>query len=167
MIRPFMNRFPVFEWDYQEKDIDVTIYSFYEKTPNEDYEEEPEPDYEKDDEESLSRRARDSILKNNITSKLLKDINLQSLIDNLPEDISPSDVKIKMDIRCSSMAVEGTRLILYYTKHLPARPDLYKKDKVAYDEEFEKYSKNKELYDAWLIEQEIKELENQIAKLKK
>lgn len=167
MKEPFMKRFPVHEWDYREKDVDVTIYSHYEVTPRDDRDEEDEEEYEEMDEEELSRNTRDKKEKNGLRGKSLSDITLQSLLDNLPEGITPSDVRISMDIDCSDFAVKGTSLKFYYRKHLPARPELYQEEKAAYDKEWAEYEVKKAEYDRWVKQQEIAKLEGQLAKLKK
>lgn len=164
MKRPYMNRFPVHEWDYQEKDVSAVIYSYYEKIPRDDYDEDEEEDNE---EEDTWICTKDTEEKNSIRELSLDDINLQMLIDVLPKDVKPSDVKMSMHIDCSSMAVEGTKITFYYHKHLPARPKLYQHDKEAYDKEYAKYEKKLAAYEKWEKEQQIKELEGKIASLKK
>jgi hypothetical protein len=159
MKQPFMKSFPVHEWDYREKDVDVVIYSHYEVTPGDDREE--------DDSYTESTHYRDENERNAITKKDLSQINLQSLLDNLPEGVKPSDVKISMDIKCSDYAVEGTTLNFYYRKHLPARPELYQQEKAAYDKEWAEYEVKKSVYDKWVKDQEIKELQIRLDKLKK
>lgn len=167
MKQPFMKKFPVFEWDYRERDLDVTIYSYFEKTPNEwDDEEEVEDSCEEDD-LSHPRLTRDSNEKNAITKKSLEDITLQSILDNLPEGITASDVKISLNIDCSDMAVEGAEIIFYYKKHLPARPELFKQERAIYDAEYAEYEKKQAAYEEWQKQQQVKELEEKLARLKK
>jgi hypothetical protein len=169
MKRPYMNRFPVHEWDYEEKDISAVIYSYYEKTPRDDefeYEDEDE-ELDENDEEDTWIHNKDTEEKNSIRKLKLEDINLQMLIDNLPEGVQPSDVKISMYIDCSDMAVEGTKLSFHYHKHLPARPELYKRDKEAFDKEYAEFQEKLAAYEKWEKEQQIKELEDKLSNLKK
>lgn len=165
MKHPFMKKFPVFEHHYEEKTIPVTIYSYFEKFvgDGDDYEEETEDNI---NEEELSISRRDSYEKNNITKKTLSQITLQSLLDNLPEEVKPSDVKIGVNINYNCMAVEGTTVTFYYDKHFPARPELYKQEKELYDKEYREYEIKKSAYDKWLKNNEIRELKEKLAKAK-
>jgi hypothetical protein len=169
MKRPYMNRFPPHEWNYQEKDVEATIYSCYERTPRDDGYDDEEEEYEdeEENEEYRSIHSRDGQEKNAIRKLPLDQITLQSLIDNLPSGITPADVKISMSIDVSAFAVEGTTLNIYYKKHLPARPELYKQEKAAYDKEYAEYEIKLKAFEEWERRQEVKKLEEKLAKLKK
>lgn len=169
MKQPFMKRFPVFEHDYLEKNVTVDIYSCFEKTPRDDYDDEDadlDEDEAQEDEVGLSRYTKDSYEKNKISKIPLSKLTLQSLLDNLPEGVTPSDVKIGLSIDCSDMAVEGANLSFYYEKQLPARPELYKQDKEAYDKERAEYEEKNAAYNKWKKKEDIKELEIRLAKVK-
>lgn len=166
MKRPSMNIFPVWEHDYKKKTVDVIIYSHFEKTPNDWDEEEIEDDGEEDS-YARSRSYQDTHLKNKISKLALSKINLQSLLDNLPEGIKPSDIKMSLNIDCGDMGVYGAEIVFSYKKHFPARLDEFKKDKEAYDKAYAEYEIEEQKYQKFLKEQEIKDLETKLQKLKK
>lgn len=97
----------------------------------------------------------------------INDMTLQSLIDMIPEGMSPSDIKFKINIDASDMAYEGHSVSFYYKKPLPDRSEEYQK---AYDEytlKLNEYTKKLNEYNEWKKQQDILDLEKKLAELKK
>lgn len=176
MKEPFMNHmFPdsymrPWERQYSARTEDVTIYGYYEKYRNEDDEGyceycNKELELNESDEYEVCdcEDAQDSKSK---FPKLSK-VTLQTILDLLPEGVKPSDVKVSMELDTGDMGIYGQRVSFTYKKTFEADPEGFKAAQEQYEKNYQAYLVEKEKYDAWVKEQEIKKLENRLAKLKK
>ncbi len=97
----------------------------------------------------------------------LKEVNLQSILDMLPEGVSPKDIKLELFVDSDCMSYNGIELEVTYTKEFPPDPEGYKRDKTIYDDCVKQYKEARKKYENWKIQQEINELETKLRKLKK
>lgn len=145
--------FPPFEWDFQEKIERITIWSDFEWIEDggeffDDCEEEP--------------------LQHGKPPLSSKQCSLQSIIDLIPKELSPKDIKIELFDDSSGMVAPHYRAVsFYYEKKIPGHPEELKAAKEKFKQDNEQYKVNKVLYDNWLKKQEIKNLEEKLKKLKK
>lgn len=87
-------------------------------------------------------------------------------MEKLPEGVSPNDVKIEFDFYATSMSYETHYVKFYYEKKIPAREADYKRDLAAYKENLAQYEKDYKAYQEACVDQEIKETEENLRKLK-
>lgn len=175
MKEPFMNHmFPKaymepWERNFLPRTEDVTIYSCYEKFTDEremycEYCDKKLGFDDNDDIEGCDcKDARD---KNSGFPKLSQ-ITLQSILDMLPEGVKPSDVKISIGLDVGAMGVDGHEITFYYKKTFEADPEGFKAAQKQYEENYKLYLVEREKYDEWKKQQEIKKLEETLANLKK
>lgn len=157
MKQPYMNMHPVMEWNYRDRTEDITIYTYF-LSFMEDYR------CSYCDEENCHGECEDDEPK---TPKIqLDQMDLQKIIDLLPAGIKPSDVKMKMSTDSGDYPT-GHYITFYYTKFFSADPKRYKKDKAKYDAAYSEYEQKKIAYDEYVKQQEIKELEQRLSRLKK
>lgn len=176
MKEPFMkNMFPKnymrpWERDYQKRTENVSIFSHYEKTPNDSYDGECEycgreecrdrecEEYEENDPEILAIWE---------SRKKMSEMTLQDIIDRLPEGVSANQVKFNLHIDVGDMSVYGAGIDFYYAKDFPDDPEGFEAAEKQYQENYKLYEIEKAKYDQWVKEQKIKDLEDKLAKLKK
>lgn len=149
-----MNIRPPWERDYKDRTEDVTIYSYFE-TWMEDQ------GCRNCGEEDCQGECED-----NEPRIPLKEMDLQKIIDLLPSGVKPSDVKMKMSTDSGDYPA-GHYITFYYSKFFPADSKAYKKDKAKYDAAYAEYKEKQSIYDTYIRQREIKELEEKLAKLKK
>lgn len=157
------------ERDYLPRTEDVTIYHHYEKFLNEDEEQfcqfcDKELAYLADEyEECDCEDSKDS----QTGFPKLSQINLQSILDMLPEGAKPSDVKISINLDTGDMGVYGHEVTFSYSKTFEADPEGFKIAQEKYEEKYQAYLIEKEKYDKWKRQEEVKRLEAKLARLKK
>ncbi len=177
MKEPFMNHmFPKnymrpWERDYSARTEHVTIYSYYEKYRNEDeagYCEYcgEELGYNSDTDEYEDCDCEDAQDGKSDFPKLSQ-VTLQSVLDMLPEGVKPSDVKISMSLDTGDMGIYGQEIRFSYEKTFEADPEGFKAAQKQYEENYQAYLVEKQKYDEWVKQQEIKKLEDKLAALKK
>ena len=165
MKRPYMKLHPVFEWDYRKRTVDIIIYQAYENSCEGDYC--PHCDKKTCSGQCLNEYAKKGYKDQpQIPNTPLKKMTLQSLLDILPKDVTPSDVSMEI-INHDWAGVPYSKLVFSYKKSFPADMKQFKIDKAAYDAEWAEYEKKEAAYNEWMKQQEIKLLEDKIASLKK
>lgn len=176
MKEPFMNHmFPnnymrPWERDYSARTEDVAIYSFYEKYRGED--------------DVYCEYCGEELNYNSKTDKFedcdcedakegqtgfpkLSQITLQSILDMLPEGVKPSDINISMSLDVGDMGIYGQEITFSYKKDFEADPEGFKAAQKQYEENYQAYLIEKQKYDEWQRQEEVKRLEEKLAKLKR
>lgn len=177
MKEPFMNdMFPnnymrPWERNYEARTEDVVIYGYYEKFRNDDDRQyceycDEELGYDSDTDEYEDCDCEDAQDEISDHPKLSQ-ITLQSILDMLPEGVKPSDVKISISLDTGDMGVYGHELSFTYKKTFEDDPEGFKAAQEQYEKNYQAYLVEKQKYDEWKKQQEIKALEEKIAALKK
>jgi hypothetical protein len=175
MERPYMNMMRPWESDYKERKKDIIIYSYYQ---NHRYDEDDEDDEDdggyhhhmvdmngkKDGIDHWWSGAKDQPQIPNIK---LDKMDLQQLLDMIPEGIKPSEIKIGFNLDAGDMGPYGYEVYFYYTKTFPAEPEQYKKDMATWQKHFDEYQVKENAYQEWLKNEEVRKLEEQLSRLKK
>lgn len=133
--------FPPYESSYESYVERVHIYSFTESLQ----------DYEEDKPEKKDVDIRK--------------INLQWLLDKLPEGVTPKQVKISFGYNASSMSYDDHYVGFYYEKKIPACKKEYKLALKKYEAELAQYEKDLVIYNDWLKAEKIKQLKSQLNQL--
>jgi hypothetical protein len=181
MERPFMNMMLPDESDYKKRTREIVLYSYYEKFSYDDYREDEDEDEEFEDQRNgWNREANEKAEPDGVTHwysgyrdqpdipKLnLSKISLQTLLDLLPEGISPKDVKVRSNIDAGDMGMYGHDVVFYYKKKLPAEPEQFKRDMALYNKLYAEYEVKLAAYEQEIKDQQVKELEEKIKNLKK
>lgn len=139
---------PPYKGDYEGKVKRKYIYEFWE-TLNEDAE------WDDDEEEEPRKPTKD-----------INKVDLAWLAAQIPDGISPSQIKIEFGYNASSMAYEDHYIKFYYEAKVPARKEEYKAAQKKYKEQKEQYDKDMAAYKAACREQEIKDTEEKLARLR-
>jgi hypothetical protein len=169
MKEPFIStKFP-WERDYLPRTEDVTIYSYYEKDRKDDDEQYCEYCDEELGYGDNGYEDCDCVDAKDDKSEFpkLSQITLQTILDMLPEGIKPSDVKISISLDTGDMGVYGQEVNFSYKKTFEGDPEGFKAAQKQYEESYQAYLVEKQKYDDWKRQEEIKKLEEKIAKLKK
>lgn len=177
MKEPFMNNmFPdcymrPWERNYEARTEDVVLYGYYEKFRSDDDRQyceycDEELSYNSDTDEYEDCDCEDAQDEKSAHPKLSQ-ITLQSILDMLPEGVKPSDVKISISLDTGDMGVYGHELSFTYKKTFEADPEGFKAAQEQYEKNYQAYLVEKQKYDDWKKQQEIKALEEKIAALKK
>ena len=74
-----------------------------------------------------------------ISVKDISKVNLAWLIEQIPEGLSPADIKIEFGFEASSFAIENHYVGFYYVERVPARRAEFKADMAKYEENLKKY----------------------------
>jgi len=176
MKEPFITVHSPWEADYQKRTRQIVLYSYFKSMEACDNcgshdcrcGEDGEPIHNK--ESSAEYRHYNNIKFNRDQPELpripIKEMTIQKLIDMLPPDVSPSDVKMNIGTDMGDMGYYGQWISFYYEKDFPADPAQYKIDKAKYDAAWKVYEKEKKIYDKWKKDEEVKKLQNQIKQLK-
>ncbi len=176
MKQPFLNNMfpglygPPYAPNYEARTVDIIIYTYY--TPaNEDYkcpncDQENCQDMECDEDDDKVDFYKDKY-QLDVPKINLKKVTLQTILELLPKDVDPNDVKIKLELDAGAFGINGHSMTFYYTKRIPADPEGYKADQIKYDAAYKEYEKQKAIYDEWTKEESIKDLEEKLNKLKK
>jgi len=180
MKKPYMTLSPPFKRDYEPRTVNIVLYAYYysmeacefcgdyncqsdcEDAMQEDEQERYPGGYMRYYNNLYYRRYQPKLPKIN-----LEDMDLQKVIDLIPEGVSPKDIKMRIDLDSGDMGYYGYAVEFYYEKTLPDESEQYKTDKAAYDAERAEYLKKFEEYQTWEKYQEILKLEQQINELKK
>lgn len=93
-------------------------------------------------------------------------INLQWLLDKLPEGKSPKDIKIAFGYDYNCMAFEDHHIGFYYEVKVPAKKAELKAAKEKYKQDLKQYELDLAAYKTYCKEKEIKEAEEKLARLK-
>jgi hypothetical protein len=161
------------ERDYLPRTEDVAVYSYYDKYRNKydgkycEYCNE-ELGYDEDDElkDCDCEDAQESKGGKTNFPKLSR-ITLQSILDMLPEGVKPSDVKISISLDIGDMSIYGQELTFSYKKTFEADPEGFKTAQERYEKNYQAYLVEKKKYDEWKHQEEIKKLEEELARLKR
>jgi hypothetical protein len=144
-----------FEYKYKGKTERVDIYSDYEYFC----------DYP-DEEEYEEQLEADELRQYYHATPLLRDINLQHILDLIPEGLTPKDIKIGVFNDANRMSIHLNGVNFYYVKTIPPNMELYKKDLEQYDLDFKKYEEDLKKYNEYEKQLKIKELEKELSLLK-
>lgn len=168
------------EDDYKKRTREIVLYSYYEKFSYDDYEEEDEDEEFENQRNGWNREENENVIPDGITHWYsgyrdqptlpkvnLNKITLQSLIDMLPEGVTPKDVKVRSDIDAGDMGIYGHDIVFYYKKKLPAEPKKFKEDMALYNKLYAEYEVKEAAYNQWVKDQQVKELEEKLNNLKK
>lgn len=98
--------------------------------------------------------------------KDISKVDLAWLLTQIPEGISPSQIKIEFGYNANCMAYEDHYVKFYYEETIPARKEEYKAAKKKYEEENAQYEKDLAEYKLFLHNKEIEETEQKLARLK-
>lgn len=178
MKEPFINHMfpkcymPPWEHQYSARTEDVVLYSHYEKFRSDDdrqYCEYCDEELAYEDGEYLDCDCEDAKDEQDNRGHFpkLSQITLQSILDLLPEGVKPSDVKISISLDTGDMGIYGHEVTFSYKKTFEADPESFKAAQKQYEENYQAYLLEKQKYDEWKRLQEVKELEEKLAKLKK
>lgn len=140
--------YPPYKGDYDEKVEKRYIYEFWQSL---------QEDYEDDNDDDEERR---------VPVKDISQVDLAWLLAQVPEGIDPSQVKLEFDYNASSMSYDDHYIKFYYETTVPARKVEYKAAKKKYDEDIKQYEIDIIAYKAACREQEIKDAEDKLARLK-
>lgn len=177
MKEPFINNMFKTDWqrpwerDYLPRTEDVTLYGYYEKYRNDDARQyceycDEELGYSSDTDDYEECGCEDAQDGKTGFPKLSQ-VTLQSIIDMLPEGVKPSDVKISISLDTGDMGIYGQEVTFSYKKTFEADPEGFKAAQERYEKNYQAYLVEKQKYDQWVNEQEIKRLEEKLAKMKR
>lgn len=178
MKEPFINNMFKTDWNrpwehnYQARTEDVTIYSHYEKYRNDDDRQyceycDEELGYGDDGYEDCDcEDAKDARSHRGDHPKLTQ-VTLQTILDLLPEGVKPSDVKISLGLDTGDMGIYGYEVSFTYRKTFEADPEGFKAAQERYEKNYQAYLVEKQKYDEWKRQEEVKQLEEKLAKLKR
>lgn len=93
-------------------------------------------------------------------------VDLGWLLSKLPEGKTAKDVKIEFGYNASSMAYEDHYLRFYYEVDVPGDPKGLKKAKAEYAKKKAQYDKDMAAYQEAVVQQQIREKEEELARLK-
>jgi hypothetical protein len=85
----------------------------------------------------------------------------------LPEGVKPSDVKMSIILDTGDMGIYGQRVTFSYSKTFEADPEGFKAAQERYEKNYQAYLAEKQKYDEWKRQEEVKLLEEKLAKLKR
>lgn len=178
MKEPFINN--MFSKDYRrpwERDFlprteDVTIYSHYEKYHRDDDREyceycDEELGYSDGELQDCDCEDAKDEREGRGNHPRLSQITLQSILDKLPKGIKPSDVKISLSLDTGDMGIYGQEVTFSYSKTFEGDPEGFKAAQERYEANYQAYLVEKEKYDEWKRQEEIRQLEEKLSKLKK
>ena len=158
-----------YEKDYLPRTENVTVYSYYEKHRNDDdsqyceyCDEELGCDENGEYEDCNCEDAQDE--KSGFPK--LSQVTLQSILDMLPEGVKPADVNMSINLDTGDMGVYGQEVTFSYKKAIKDDPEGFELAKKKYEENYKAYLVEKQKYDTWAKEQQVKELEDKLTKLK-
>jgi hypothetical protein len=182
MKEPFMNHMfpkcynPPWERNYVARTEDATIYSHYEKHRSDDDRQyceyceycDEELGYDEND-ELMNCDCEDAKDEQDYRGNhpKLSQITLQTILDKLPEGVKPSDVKISLHLDTGDMGIYGHEVTFSYKKTFEADPEGFAAAQKQYEENYQAYLVEREKYDEWKRQEQVKELEEKLAKLKK
>jgi hypothetical protein len=170
---PYMNMMKPDKKDYQARTRDIALYSYYEPFRHED----DEPDEDEDNHRSdfpvnepadgeghwySGYRDQPPLPKIKFNK-----VTLQTILDLLPEGVTPADVKLRFTIDSGDMGVYGHEITFYYTKKLPPEPEKYAEDYATWKKLHDEWEAKHAAYEQWEKDKQVKELEEKLAKLKK
>jgi hypothetical protein len=98
-----------------------------------------------------------------------KDINkvtLGWLLKQLPDGVTPDQVKVDFGYYASSMAFEDHHIGFYYEVKIPSRMKEYRAAQAKYEEDMKQFLKQQEAYEQYLVQEEIRKTEAKLQALK-
>jgi hypothetical protein len=134
---------------YEEKVEKRYIYSYSQSLREHD-------DFDDDDDEEEKE----------VPKKPIQDVDLGWLLTQIPEGISPSQIKIEFDYSASSMSYDDHYVKFYYNETIPARPEEFKAAKKEHDKKLEQYKIDLKIYEDAAHEKAIREAEDKLARLR-
>lgn len=178
MKEPFINNMfktdwsPPWERDYLPRTVDWTLYSYYEKYEVDDSRKyceycDEELGYGNDGWEDCDCEDAKDERDHRGNFPKLSQITLQSILDMLPEGVKPSDVRISINLDLGDMGIYGQEVNFTYRKTFEADPEGFKAAQERYEKNYQAYLVEKQKYDEWKRQEEVKQLEEKLAKLKR
>lgn len=138
---------PPSKYEYEKKIERRYIYEFWESLQEDEW---------NDDEEEEKR----------VPIKDIAKVDLAWLLKQVPEGIDPGQIKMEFGYNANAMAFEDHYIKFYYEVKVPARKEEYKIAQKKYTKEKEQYDKDMAAYKVACREQEIKDTEEKLARLK-
>lgn len=176
MKEPFINHmFPGLEipreWEYKKRAKQISIYESSQKIwVDRDY----YCDYcnrencNEECEEALADKEENDLYCDKDQPKTidlkLEKVSLQTLIDQIPEGLTPNDIKISLSYNDRGV-MYSQKLSFYYIKTFPANRKGYNEAKKKYDEAEKLYFIEREKYDQWVKEQKKEKLLKELKEL--
>ena len=96
----------------------------------------------------------------------IKDMDLQKLLNMIPKGLSPADIKMDIAAGYGDGGYEDINVEFYYKKALPDKTKEYNKHMKEYLKAKQDYDQQLAIYNAWVKEKEIKNLEARLEELK-
>lgn len=160
------------EREYSARTENVAIYSYYEKHRSDDdrqYCEYCDEELGYDDDGWMDCNCEDALDSKDHRGNFpkLSKVTLQTIIDMLPEGVKPSDVSISLSLDTGDMGIYGHEVTFSYKKTFEADPEGFKAAQKQYEENYQAYLLEKQKYDEWKRLEEVKQLEEKLAKLKR
>jgi hypothetical protein len=146
---------PPMEYQYEACIDRKYIYKFSENAI-------PDEDYYNDDDEDEEESEEDAKL----PKKPVDKINLAWLLKQIPDGVSPKDIKIEFGVNYNCMSLEDKYLNFYYEVKVPAKKAELKAAKEKYKNDLKQYESDMVAYEAYCKAKEIKEAEEKLARLK-
>lgn len=146
---------PPSPWEYEASVERRYIYKHSENALDDEYYEDMDDDEEEESEEDAA-----------LPKKELHKVDLAWLIKQIPNDLSPKDIKIEFGLNRNSMSLEDMYLNFYYEVKIPARKAELKAAKIKYEEDLKRYEEDLAEYKAHCKLQEIKETEEKLRRLR-
>jgi len=143
-------------YEYEEKVEKKYIYSFTEKFDD-------EYDYGDNDEEDENEDENEDEKKPEIP---ISELTLDYLVSKVPQGINLNQIKIQFGYKASDMAYENHYIHFYYEVLVPAKNEEYKIAMKQYEEDLKKYEDEIVQYKKFIHQEEIKKMEETLAKLK-
>jgi hypothetical protein len=168
MEKPFLKVSEPFKLDFKGRTKKIIIYSYYKEIEDEENEkcEHCGSSYCYD-EDCLNDNRSIDLDQPNYPKVALEKINLQFILNLIPEGVKYEDIKMDMGHSQNSHYIEGYYINFYYNKKLSDRLEEYDKAMEAYNKAKEEYEKEKIKYDEWCKQEKIKKLEKELQNLKK
>ncbi len=151
MEKPILNVNMPYKSDYKERTKKVVIYESFDRI-DEFY-------YNSDDE-----------TEDELPIVPLGNMNLQKILDKVPEGVDLSDIKMEINLSLNDMVASSSdrkSIRFWYMKKFPADLEKYKKDLAEYRKALKEYKKKQKEYDKWAKNEEIKRLQEKIKELQK
>lgn len=178
MKEPFINNMFKTDWsrpwerNYQARTEDVAIYTHYEKYHNDHDKQyceycDEELGYDNNGWVACDCEDAQDEREHRGNHPRIAEITLQTILDRLPEGVKPSDVKISLSLDLGDMGIYGHEVSFTYKKTFEADPEGFKAAQERYEKNYQAYLAEKQKYDEWKRQEEVKQLEEKLAKLKR
>lgn len=146
---------PPSTWEYEARVERRYIYKYAAPLREDD-------SYEDDDDEDEESEDKDA----HLPKKEISKVDLAWLLKQIPDGLTPKDIKIEFGYNANCMAYENQYVNFYYEEKIPARKDELKAAKAKYIEAFKKYEEDLAEYQAFSKAEEIRQTEEKLRRLR-